>query len=63
MRGNPKPAAKQATAVPVQPKAPVAKQFRAEDYATLTIPVEEVRDIKTAFDVFDSDLSGVVDPK
>jgi hypothetical protein len=24
---------------PVQPKAPEKKQFRAEDYATLTIPV------------------------
>ena len=56
MRG--KPAAK-----PSQPKAPEKKQFRAEDYATMTIPVEEVRDIKTAFDIFDGDLSGVVDPQ
>ena len=29
----------------------------------MTIPVEEVRDIKTAFDIFDGDLSGVVDPQ
>lgn len=46
-----------------QPKAPEKKAFRAEDYASLTIPVEEVRDIKTAFDIFDGDLSGVVDPQ
>ena len=55
MRG--KPAAKPAV------KVPQKKQFRAEDYATMTIPVEEVRDIKTAFDIFDGDLSGVVDPQ
>ena len=48
---------------PSQPKAPEKKVWKAEDYATLTIPVEEVRDIKTAFDVFDGDLSGVVDPQ
>ena len=48
---------------PSQPKAPEKKVWKAEDYATLTIPVEEVRDIKTAFDIFDGDLSGVVDPQ
>jgi Ca2+-binding EF-hand superfamily protein len=46
-----------------QPKAAEKKVWKAEDYATLTIPVEEVRDIKTAFDIFDGDLSGVVDPQ
>ena len=46
-----------------QPKTVEKKQFRAEDYATLTIPVEEVKDIKMAFDIFDGDLSGVVDPQ
>lgn len=45
-----------------QPKAPEKKRFAAEDYASLTVPVEEVRDIKTAFDIFDNDASGVVDP-
>jgi hypothetical protein len=62
MKGGkaPAPAAKQ----PVAPvKKPAVQAFRAEDYATLIIPVEEVRDIKTAFDIFDSDLSGVVDPQ
>jgi Ca2+-binding EF-hand superfamily protein len=47
----------------VQPKGPEKKAFRAEDYATMTIPVEEVRDIKVAFDIFDGDLSGIVDPQ
>lgn len=28
----------------------------------MTIPVEEVRDIKAAFDIFDGDGSGTVDP-
>lgn len=58
--------AKQPVASPAgksQPKAPEKKQWKAEDYATLTIPIEEVRDIKTAFDIFDGDLSGVVDPQ
>jgi Ca2+-binding EF-hand superfamily protein len=48
---------------PQQPKAPEKKVWKAEDYASLTVPVEEVRDIKTAFDIFDGDLSGVVDPQ
>ena len=46
-----------------QPKVAEKKQWRAEDYASLTIPVEEVKDIKMAFDIFDGDLSGVVDPQ
>lgn len=46
-----------------QPKAPEKKAWKAEDYASLTVPVEEVKDIKTAFDIFDGDLSGVVDPQ
>jgi Ca2+-binding EF-hand superfamily protein len=48
---------------PSQPKVPEKKAFRAEDYASMTVPVEEVRDIKVAFDIFDGDLSGVVDPQ
>jgi hypothetical protein len=46
-----------------QPKVAEKKQWRAEDYASLTIPIEEVKDIKMAFDIFDGDLSGVVDPQ
>ena len=55
---------------PVQPapvkqqaKVPEKKQWRAEDYVSLTVPIEEVKDIKMAFDIFDGDLSGVVDPQ
>ena len=46
-----------------QPKVVEKKQWRAEDYVTLTIPIEEVKDIKMAFDIFDGDQSGVVDPQ
>ena len=46
-----------------QPKAPEKKVWKAEDYVTIMIPIEEVRDIKTAFDIFDGDLSGIVDPQ
>jgi hypothetical protein len=46
-----------------QPKTAEKKEWRAEDYASLTIPVEEVKDIKMAFDIFDGDHSGVVDPQ
>lgn len=55
-----KPGAKPAQ---TQPKAPEKKQWNANDFASLTIPVEEVKDIKTAFDIFDGDLSGIVDPQ
>ena len=44
-------------------KAVEKKAFNAEDYATMTIPVEEVKDIKVAFDIFDGDLSGNIDPQ
>ena len=46
-----------------QPKVAEKKEWRAEDFATLTIPIEEVKDIKMAFDIFDGDQSGVVDPQ
>lgn len=49
--------------VVAQPKAAEKKAFNAEDFASLTIPVEEVRDVKAAFDIFDGDLSGIVDPQ
>jgi len=62
MRGG-KPAPPSAKSTQPPAKQVEKKGFNAEDYATLTIPVEEVRDIKTAFDIFDSDLSGIVDPQ
>jgi Ca2+-binding EF-hand superfamily protein len=39
------------------------KAFNPEDYVTMTIPLEEVKDIKLAFDVFDEDGSGTIDPQ
>ena len=59
-KGPAPPAAKGAVA---QPKPTEKKVWRAEDYVTLILPIEEVKDIKVAFDVFDSDSSGTVDPK
>lgn len=44
-------------------KAPEKKAFNPEDYVTMTIPLEEVKDIKMAFDIFDGDLSGEIDPQ
>lgn len=44
------------------PKVVEKNTFKAQNYASLTVPVEQVLDIKTAFDIFDSDASGVVDP-
>ena len=46
-----------------KPAPPPSKTFNPDDYATLTIPREEVIDVKTAFDVFDADLSGILDPR
>jgi Ca2+-binding EF-hand superfamily protein len=43
-----------------QPKISEKNVSETEHYA---IPIEEVRDIKAAFDIFDVDLSGVVDPQ
>lgn len=44
-------------------QTPKAKAFNPDDFVTMTIPREEVVDIKTAFDIFDADLSGILDPK
>lgn len=46
-----------------QPKIPEKKGFQPEDYVTMTIPLEEVKDIKQAFDIFDGDGSGMIDPQ
>jgi len=58
-----KPSAPPAANSKQAPKAPEKKVWKAEDYATVLIPIEEVRDIKTAFDIFDGDQSGIVDPQ
>jgi len=41
---------------------PQTKAFNADDYVTVTLPREEVIEIRTAFEVFDDDGSGVLDP-
>jgi len=46
-----------------QPKVPEKKAFNPEEYVTMTIPLEEVKDIKQAFDIFDGDGSGMIDPQ
>lgn len=38
------------------------KKFNPDDYVTMTLPREEVIEIKQAFDIFDDDLSGMLDP-
>ena len=38
-------------------------KFNPDDYVKPTIPKEEVIEIKQAFDIFDEDLSGMIDPK
>lgn len=46
-------------------KAPAVKEppkeWKAEDYVCEHAPIEEVRDVKAAFDIFDTDGSGLVD--
>ena len=38
------------------------KKFNPDDYVTMTLPRQEVVEIKQAFDIFDDDLSGMLDP-
>ena len=37
--------------------------FNAQDYASPYVTVEEVIEIKKAFDLFDRDLGGAIDPR
>jgi len=57
---------KKATTTSQPPKAakPVSqpKAFNADDFVTVTLPREEVIEIRTAFEVFDDDGSGILDP-
>ena len=41
---------------------PPKKEFNAEDFVTLTLPREEVIEIRRAFEIFDEDGSGIMDP-
>jgi hypothetical protein len=47
---------------PKSPLQPVSKPWAAEDYVSETVSIEQVRQCKVAFDIFDFDRSGVVDP-
>ena len=43
-------------------KNPPKPEFDVDKYVTFTLPREEVIEIKQAFDIFDEDLSGMIDP-
>ena len=42
--------------------APAPKSFNPDDYVTMTLPREEVVEIRQAFEIFDQDGSGIMDP-
>jgi Ca2+-binding EF-hand superfamily protein len=48
------------TKPPPPPEEP--KKFDPDKYTTMTLHREEVIEIKQAFDIFDEDLSGKLDP-
>ncbi len=56
---------KQPPQSPKKGQAPPVKaaprEWKAEDYVGPQVSLEEVRDVKAAFDIFDSDNSGFVD--
>ena len=56
------PAGKGSTTAQPPKGKPAPKPFNADDYVTLTVPREEVLDIRTAFEIFDQDGSGIIDP-
>ena len=59
----PPPAASKGAPQQQKGKAPPTnKPFNADDYVSLTLPREEVVDIRQAFEIFDSDGSGIMDP-
>ena len=41
---------------------PPKKEFNPDDFVTLTLPREEVIEIRRAFEIFDQDSSGIMDP-
>lgn len=47
---------------PPPSKNPPKNEFDPDKYVTFTLPREEVIEIKQAFDIFDEDLSGMIDP-
>ena len=47
---------------PSKNQPPPKKEFNPDDYVTLTLPREEVIEIRRAFEIFDQDSSGIMDP-
>jgi hypothetical protein len=45
---------------PQQPKVP--KVWKADDYVTPNVLLEEILELKEAFDIFDVNKSGIIDP-
>ena len=45
-----------------KPLPPPKKEFNPDDFVTLTLPREEVIEIRRAFEIFDADGSGIMDP-
>lgn len=45
----------------VAPVKEAPKVWKAEDYVNADVTIEEVRDVKGAFDIFDTNNSGMVD--
>ena len=45
-----------------KPQPPAPKAFNPDDFVTMTLPREEVIEIRQAFEIFDQDGSGVMDP-
>ena len=59
------PASKVAQQPPAKggkPAPPANKPFSADEFVTMTLPREEVVEIRQAFEIFDSDGSGIMDP-
>jgi Ca2+-binding EF-hand superfamily protein len=46
-----------------KPTPPANKPFNPDDYVTTILPKDEVIEIRQAFEIFDSDGSGVLDPR
>lgn len=53
---------KSQTQQPPKEKRKQTKPFNIDDYVSWTLPREEVVEIKQAFDIFDNDGSGIMDP-
>lgn len=58
------PAGKQAVPPPKggKPEPKASKPFNADEFVSLTLPREEVVQIRQAFEIFDQDGSGIMDP-